>query len=300
MIGRWLHRMRYFCDDAWDEWRHSKAVNLLALGTIAAVLFVAGVAMLVLSNVERRVVALRDEVRVTIYLTAAMADDERRDLMRELGQAPEVRRVEFVSPREALRRYRTWAADMAELAAELETNPLPASLDVFLRPETPAAQAAAAITARVERRPGVEEVRFNQAWLERVESLIALARAGGGALAVVIFGAVVLVVAGVLRLAVHARRDEIEIMRLVGATPGLIRGPFLVAGAAQGLIASVAALAVVEGVRSAALAWTGSGSLPLVGLVADRPLQAGLALILVLVGLLVGLTASWFSVRPEA
>jgi cell division transport system permease protein len=228
-----------------------------------------------------------------------LADADRRILVAELRSAPGVQRVEYVSRREALRRYRAWAGETAELIDELDSNPLPASLEVVLQPGAQAADTAAGIASGVEGRPGVEDVRFNQAWLHRVESALGLARVGGTALAILIFGAVVFVVASVLRLAVYRRRDEIEIMRLVGATPGFIRGPFLVAGAAQGLIASLVALLLVESIRSAALAYTGSGSLALLELVAAQPLARNFAAILLVVGLFVSLAGSYFSVGEE-
>ena len=127
---------------------------------------------------------------------------------------------------------------------ELEANPLPASFEVFLRAGPGAAECGDGRGRRgSERGPGVEEVRFDRAWLRRLEALLDLARSGAPALALVVFAAVVFVMASVLRLAVYARRDEIEIMLLVGATPAFVRGPFLVAGVAQGLVASLLALA---------------------------------------------------------
>ena len=143
-------------------------------------------------------------------------------------------------------------------------------------------------------------MRFNQEWLDRLESLLDTARAGGSGLTLLIFAAVVFVVASVLKLAVYARRDEIEIMRLVGATPGFIRGPFLIAGAAQGLVASAAALILVETARQAVLVYSGVGSAALAQLLAARPLALEMSGLLLLLGLGVSLAGSYFSVRqPE-
>jgi len=294
-----LHRARYFCSDAWDEWRHSVGVNLMALLTLVSALFVAGLVLLIVTNIERGVQTLRDDVKIQIYLQDDRAEEVRHALAERLRANPQVDRVEYVDKAEALRRYRDWAADLAELVNELEANPLPASLEVFLAPGAGAAETAATIAVRLNNQDGVEEVRFNQDWLGRLEAMLVLSRVGGAAVIALVFLAVVFVMGSVLRLAVFARRDEIQIMQLVGATPGFIRGPYLVAGALQGLIASLLALLLVEGVRSTATAAADTSTVALLDLVAARPLSVDMTGLLLLLGVLVSLIGSYVSVRPS-
>ena len=294
-----LHRLRYFCTDAWEEWRHSLGVNLMALSTLAAALFVAGLVMLIVGNIERRVQTLRDDVKIEVYLKDGQEQAARVALTRHLSAMHSVERVLYIDKEEALGRYREWAADLAQLVNELESNPLPASLEVFLTPGQDSAQAAASIASGLKGHEAVEDVRFNLDWLERLESVLSMARLGGGAVVTLVSIAVVLVMGSVLRLAVYARREEIGIMQLVGATPGFIRGPYLVAGAAQGLVASVLALLVVEAVRSGAAASVDPSAAALVGLVAAQPLSIGMAGVLLLLGLVVSLAGSYVSVRPS-
>ncbi|MBW2278559.1 MAG: hypothetical protein JRF63_13785 [Deltaproteobacteria bacterium] len=296
-LKRQLHRARYFFTDAWDEWRHSIGVNLLALLTLVSAIFVAGLVLLIVSNLGRRVQTLHDDVKVEIYLSDHQSEEARRSLAETIRARDDVNRVEYVGKDEALRRYREWAADLAELVNELETNPLPTSLEVYLVPGAGAAETATAIAAELEGHPGVEEVRFNQEWLRRLEGVLGLSRIGGTVVIALVFLAVIFVMGSVLRLAVHARRDEIAIMELVGATPGFIRGPYLVAGAVQGLVATGLALSLVEAVRSTAVASTDSAAVALVDLVAARPLTAAMTGLLLLMGLLVSLVGSYASVR---
>jgi cell division transport system permease protein len=294
-----LHRVRYFCSDAWDEWRHSLGVNLMALLTLVSALFVAGLIMLIVGNIERRVETLRDEAKIEVYLKDGHEETARLALVRHLGTTERVLRVEYVDKDEALRRYREWAADLAELVNELQSNPLPASLEVFLAPGAGSPQVAASIATDLRGNGIVEDVRFNADWLQRLEGVLGLARIGGGVVVLLVSLAVVLVMGSVLRLAVYARRDEIGIMQLVGATPGFIRGPYLVAGAAQGLVASLLALLMVEGVRSGAAASVDANAAALLELVAARPLSAGMAGVLLLLGVLVSLTGAFVSVRQS-
>lgn len=290
-------RLRFFVSDAWDEWRHSPGVNLLALATLGTTLFIAGLVMLVLTNVERRVERLREDVRLQVFLADEISPADRDALRDDLAASPGVARVEYVDKDEALRRYRAWAGSTAALVDELRENPLPASLEVFLVAGGDAEERGAAIFNAVSRRPGVEEVRFDRELLRRLESLLDLARAGGTGLMVLVFGAVIFVMASVLRLAVYARRTEIDIMLLVGATPAFIRGPFLVAGAAQGVLSSALALVAVEAVRRFVLSSGRDGSAALVDLVAAAPLPLQAAALLAGAGLAVSLAGSWFAVR---
>jgi cell division transport system permease protein len=291
------HRLRFFVTDAWDELRHSPGVNLLAITTLASALFLAGLVVLVLVNVESRVERLREDVRVEVYLEDASTEEQARELQAALEALPGVARVDYVDRAEALARYRTWASDMVELIEELETNPLPASLEIFLEPGPGAETLGSGIALDFHERPEIEEIRFDRDWLMRLEALLNLARLGGSGLALVVFAAVVFVMASVLRLAVYARRDEIEIMQLVGATPSFVRGPFLVAGVAQGLISSALALLLVEAARRAALSYAEEGSLALLDLVASQPLPAALTALTFGAGLAVSCTGAWFAVR---
>jgi cell division transport system permease protein len=292
-----LHRLQFFVIDAWDEWRHSPGVNLLAVATLASALFLAGLVSLVLGNVERRVEGLRNDVRVQIFLAEGVEEPARLRLERELEAIEGVARVDFVDKEQALDRYRDWAGDMARLAEELTANPLPASLEVYLTPGPAAEQVGAGIARRFNELDGVEEARFDRDWLNRLEALLDLARIGGSGLALLVFSAVIFVMASVLRLAVYARRNEIEIMLLVGATPAFVRGPFLVAGLGMGLGSSLLALLLVEGARRGALAYAGERALVLLDLIAARPMDVEQWGLLVAVGLLVSLTGSYFAVR---
>ena len=294
-----LHRIRYFFADAWDEWRHSPSLNALALATLVAALFVAGLVMLLVTNIGHRVLALRDDAKVEIYLRDDQSATARDELLARLRARDHVERVEYVDKDQALARYREWAAESAALVNELETNPLPASFEVYLASDAAVVETASAIAKDCEGDLGVEEVRVNRDWLGRLESLLALARGGGGTIAALVSVAVVFVMGSVLRLAVHARRDEIEIMRLVGATPAFIRGPYLVAGGAQGAVAGLLALGLVELARVAAVSWTEPAAAPLVGLLAARTLSLGTSASLLALGIVVGLAGAWISVRAE-
>lgn len=293
-------RLRYFATDAWDECRRSPWPNLLAAGTLAAVLFVAGIALLVFRNAENRIARWQADVRVEAYLLDGVEGEALEALRGRARKLDGVERVVYVDKDEALRRYRAGFPETADLPGELGSNPLPASLEIFLAPGSGAAERARAVAAAMEGATGVEDVRYDAAWLERLAGIVEAAKRAGLFLGVVVFGATVLIMAGVLRLAVYARRDEADIMLLVGASAGFVRGPYLVGGLAQGAAASVLALVAVEALRRILLIRAGSGSTGVVHLVAGSPLDVGATGVVVGTGLVVGFVSAWFAVRASS
>lgn len=289
--------LRYFVSDAIDEWRHSPGPNVLATATLAAVLFVAGLNLLILENFKAHVGRWKNDLRVSVYLVDGARAAEVDALYVKIVALPGVVRVERVDSDEALRRFRSSFKDLADLPSELSANPLPASLEVVLDSGPSARETARAVGDAVASTPAVEEVRYDQSFLDRVDALLDVARWGGAGLGLVVLTAVAFVVSGVLRLTVYARRDEIDIMHLVGAPPMLVRGPFLVAGMGQGLVGGLAALLFVEVVRRAARSYVGFQPGALLELAAGKALPLGPMCFVVFVGTALGFASAWFAVR---
>jgi cell division transport system permease protein len=292
-----LAHLRYCVSDAADEWRHSPGPNVLATATLAAVLFVAGVNLVVLTNVSARVGNWKSDLRVSVYLRDAAEGAEVDALYAKLAALPGVARIERVDKAEALRRFQASFKDLADVPSELDTNPLPASLEVVLDPGPRARDTAQAVGTASAGLPAVDEVRYDQDFLDRLDGLLDVARWSGSLLALVVAIAVAFVVAGVLRLTVLARRDEIAIMHLVGAPPMLVRGPFLVAGVTQGLAGALLALFLVEATRRGIAFYTGGATSGLIELAAGNALPAVPSLVIVGAGAALGFASAWFAVR---
>jgi cell division transport system permease protein len=133
---------------------------------------------------------------------------------------------EYVSKAQALTRFRSEFADLASLTDDLDDNPFPASLEVRVRPEAEQSGQADALVKRIAGMPGVADVRYDREWLARVSSGFNAVRGAAFALALLMAVAAAVTVAAVVRLGLHARRDEIEIMKLVGSPIGFIRRSF--------------------------------------------------------------------------
>ncbi len=299
-MSRLLARLRYYATDAADEWRHSPGVNVLAIVTLAAVLSLAVAALLVVHNAGAWLEGWRRDVRVQVYLRDDAGEEARKAIASRLSATPGVSAVRFVTKDEALLRFRESFGDLADVPGALGTNPFPASIEAFVAPGPAGAAAARRVAAATSGLAGIEEVRLDLDWLDRLDALLRMARLAGAVAAVAVLAAVIFVIASVMRLSVYARREEIEIMLLVGAPPSLVRGPFLVSGFVQGLAASAVALLLVEGARRATVAAAGPRPGVILDILAGRSLPPGAIALVAGVGVLVGLLSAGFAARGRS
>jgi cell division transport system permease protein len=215
---------------------------VLSTATIAIALFVLGAFLIVTSNLERLAREWSGAAELSVYVADNLADADRAAIERQLSADGAVSGVTFVSKADALRRFTETFADLAATISALESNPLPASFDVRLRASGGAPEGVDALVARLRTMPGVDDVRYDKQWLDRLLNGIRMLRVVGLALGGALMLAAALTVANVVRLALAARRDELDIMQLVGAPSSYVRGPFVMEGALHGGIGAASAL----------------------------------------------------------
>jgi len=250
-----MRALRYaFAEAMTSLWRGRQSA-LLSTATIALALFVLGGFLLVTANLERLGAEWGRAAELSVYLKDDISPEDRRAIEELLAPGDTVASHEYVSKADALVRFKQTFADLAGAIDTLGDNPLPASFDVRLRagdgsatddgngdstqvgPET--------LVSRLRQMTGVADVRYDRQWLMRVLAAITIVRAVGLVLGAVLTVAAALTVHNVVRLALYARRDEIEIMQLVGAPRAYIRGPFVVEGVLQGGAGALVALAAL-------------------------------------------------------
>lgn len=238
-----MRALRYALDEAVVSLWRGRQSGLLSTATIAVALFVLGLFLLVTSNLERLGLEWSRTAELSVYLRDEATADERSAIERLVAPGDLVAGHEYVSKADALRRFRDTFADLAVAAEALESNPMPASYEVRLHAGAGAQAPVEALAARLRQSPGVADVRYDREWLDRLLAAVGVIRAAGLALGAILTLAAALTVANVVRLALYARRDEIEIMQLVGAPQVYIRGPFVMEGVLQGGIGAAVALA---------------------------------------------------------
>ena len=179
---------------------------------------------------------------MSVYVRDDVTPEARAVVEQMLRESELVTDHEFVSKAEALSRFRRDFADLGGVTEHVTAYPFPASFEVRLNPDVGDAAAVERLASVLQGASGVEEVRFDQTWIERITSALGLLRGVGRVVVLVLVVAAALSVANVVRLACFARRDEIEIMQLVGAPLTYVRGPFVLEGVLQGGIGALAAL----------------------------------------------------------
>jgi cell division transport system permease protein len=278
----------YALRQGWASLVRGKGSSVFAVLAIALASSVLGAVALVTFNADRVLARWWESAEFSVYLRDDATSEQRGVVETLLDQSGAVRGREYVSKDQALARFRREFAELASMTSELGENPFPASLEVRLLERADADGSAELLLKRVATLPGVSDVRYDRAWLARVGRGLEVLRRVGVALALWLAAAAAVTVASVVRLGMHARKDEIEIMELVGASAVFIRGPFVAEGLLQGgLGALVALVGVFTGYRIAMAVWGMDLSLALDGM-APRFLPLPVCAALVAGGMLVG------------
>jgi cell division transport system permease protein len=283
-----MRALGYFLSEAAASlWRGRRAAAL-AVMTIAAGLFLLGFFLIVNLNLARLMARWSEAAELSVYLRDDIEPSERAAIEAQLAESPIVRHYEYVSKEQALARFRQDFADLAGLMDAFQENPLPASYEVRLHPEKAGDDGVSEFAARLARADGVADVRYDRLWLARLSLAVALLRAVSLAVITIVGIAAALTVANVVRLAAYARRDEIEIMQLVGAPLAYVRGPFVTEGVLQGGAGAVVALGLLWAAYTVAVARYGRAVTAALGLDALSFLPPALVAGLVLGGMAVG------------
>jgi cell division transport system permease protein len=285
-------RLAYFVRTALRGLLASPVTSAVAIATIAASLVLVGAFSLLVRNMEELLDDFGDDLHVTAYLEERLGSGEQQELVRIAGTVEGVERVRFVSKEQALQRFRDGVGRGGAFLDGLDENPLPASLEITLVPERRSAEGMRVVVVSLRGLPGVEELASGQDWVEGYLRAVALVRGIGLGLAGILALATLLIVANTIRLAVFARRDELEILSLVGASRAFVNTPFLVEGIVQGSLAGAVALLLLLGLFRLVLPGFEFGLELVLGGATPRFFTSGEALALVGGGAALGLVGS--------
>ncbi len=231
-----MARLIYFCLRALRHLVRNPVVSGVTVGTVSIVFLILVVFGLVGHNLDRLVERLQLGLKMVIYLEDGASQAQRDDISRQLSESSLVASVAFVGREQALERFRTRLGANSNLLDGVEDNPLPASLEACLSPQGRSSQAVSTLAQQVIGLPGVEQVQYGQAWLDRFFDVLRLARMAGLLIGSLIVFATLLIVSNTIRLSVFARRDEIHILKLVGATDRFVKAPFYIEGIVLGTV----------------------------------------------------------------
>jgi cell division transport system permease protein len=284
-----MRAFAYFFGEAAESLWRSRHAALLSTLTIAGGLFVLGFFLMVNANLQRVVGQWTDAAELAVYLRDDASQQQvaaLSDLIMKSGLATSVR---YVSKDDARKDFARDFPDLASASASLERNPFPASFAVGLNRSAQAAtQAIDNLVTALTAMGGVADVRYDKTWIARLNGTVRVVRAAGLAIILLLAGASAVTVANVVRLAALARRDEIDIMQLVGAPYAFIRGPFIAEGLMQGGAGAILAVAALLATFAAIRARYGSFIADAVGLTGFAFVPTHILLLLVGGGMALG------------
>jgi len=236
----------FIFNEAMRDLNRAGRVGVSAILLIALSLTALGGFWLLSLNLGRAIDQWRDRVRVIVYLKEEPPAGQLDDLMQRIEAVGGIQRLRYVSKAEALRVLKRSLGSEAEVADQLPRNPLPASVEVTPDAAVATPEGTRALVGRLVALPEVDEVQGGSQWVDGLAQFRRLFQGMGLVVGAVLSLAAILTVTTATTLVLHLRRDEMEIMRLVGATENVIRWPRLLQGMAQGLVAAIVALATLE------------------------------------------------------
>jgi cell division transport system permease protein len=266
--------------------RRSPALALLSVTTMAFSLFAFGLFGLVALNIQSALRTIEDRVEIRAFLVDGATDAQVNELLQAVQKMPQVSHVGYVSPDSALQRAR---AELEEFRDVMDGAVLPGSIELRLNPETRTPDLINQISGRLQTYPVVDEVRYGREWIEKLYRVRNIAGIVGLGMGLVFALVAIIIIGATIRMAILARAKEIEIMRLVGATNGFVRLPYLIDGFIKGIIGG--AVAIV-------MAWMANNT------VSENFLQTEFfstnqMLLGILAGGVIGLVGSWLSVNRQ-
>jgi cell division transport system permease protein len=222
--------------------RRAPLLSILGIVTIAFSLFAFGLFGLVAINIRKALEQVEERVEVRAFVGDSTEIESVAAAMKDIGEFPEVARVEYVSKEQALERARK---EMGEFADVFEAGVLPASIEVYLKSGMRDPITVKSVADRIRTYHFVDDVRYGEEWVAKLYRLRNIATVSGLALGIAFAAVAIIIIGATIRMTVLARAKEISIMRLVGATDMFIRLPFLIDGLVKGVLGGLLALGFV-------------------------------------------------------
>lgn len=225
--------------------RDHKFLNTITIITIAISILIVSAFSLFFVNANEIINSWKKGIKIMAYLKQDTPETKISELKRKIQHMDGIRDVRFISKNEALQELKKQMRRQSSLFENLKENPLPDAFEIRLIASFQNQEKVEMLATRLESLPRVDEVEYGQRWLGRFTNFFNLFRLTGYAMGGLFFMAALLIVANTIRLVLYYRRDEVEIMRLVGATDSFIKAPFYIQGLIQGAFGGIIGLAAL-------------------------------------------------------
>ena len=223
----------------------NRFLNLVTVITISLSILIISAFILFFINTSELMNTWKKGIRVMVYLKPGLDTETIADLKQHIQGIKTVQAVQFISKEEALTLLKTRMSRQASIFENLSKNPLPDAFEIRLHTPQNSWETIEATAVRLETLDQIEEVQYGQAWIGRFTNVFNLFRLFGYTLCGILFMATMFIVANTIRLVIYSRSEEVEIMRLVGATDQFIKIPFYIQSVIQGALGALVGLAVL-------------------------------------------------------
>mgnify|MGYP001812302293 FL=1 len=230
-LGLLVYFLRKALENIWTN----PFLSLVTLSTIAISMLILGLFSLIYLNVQQSLQQLGGELQITAYLQETISSEQAKALRSKVADWPEVEAITYISKEQALGRFRSQLREYAGILEGLLEIPLPASLELTLMPQYGRSGNIKELSTRLGRLPGVAEVQYGRKWMAKLRVFVEVMKLVGITVGGLLLIATIFVISNTIKLTFYSRREELEIMRLVGATDFFIKAPFLIEGLLHGL-----------------------------------------------------------------
>jgi cell division transport system permease protein len=240
-----IEKVKFFFRVTGNNLWQFRTRNLFSVTIICLSFLTVGIFVSLTNNLRDTARELSSNMSIAFYLDPKLPAGAVEAIRQEIARPAFVESVKPVSADEALERFRLNFPELADVVAGLKANPFPPSLEVRVNARASASKEVVAFVEGMKKRPGVTDVLFNQDWVEKMQGFSRLAGAIGAFLGGILILTSFFIISNVVKLNVFARKNEIEILRLVGGTNLFIRIPFWLEGITLGLLGSLLSLGLL-------------------------------------------------------
>lgn len=281
----------FYFREALLSFRRSTLMSIAAILSITTILIIVGVFLLISINSSLFLINLESQLEIIVYLEDNISKAELNNLKNNITSIDGIKEVKFVSKEEAYQQLLKNLGEQKDILSAIEVNPLPASFEIQAKDPKMIKQIANRIAEFIK----VEEVEYGQEIAEKLLNFTYVFRRAGMLILALLIFAPILIISNIIKITVYARRNEIEIMSLAGATSWFIKWPFIIEGFLQGFISAVLSIIILYNfyffttnkVRQV---------IPFLPLVVDNMDLLPIGIVIVLLGSFVGILGSMFSV----
>ena len=286
-----FENMGFYFREALLSFRRSTLMSIAAILSTTTILLIVGMFLLISINSSLFLKNLESQLEIIVYLEDNISKAELNTLENNFNSIDGIKEVKYVSKKEAYQRLSKDLGEQKDILSAIETNPLPASFEIQVKDP----KAIEQIANQIAKFKKVEEVEYGRGIAEKLLNFTYVFRRAGMLLLALLVFASVLIISNIIKITVYARRDEIEIMSLAGATSWFIKWPFIIEGFLQGFISAIFSIIILYNFYFLAINKVHQ-VIPFLPLVVDYIDLLPVGIAIVLLGSLVGILGSMFSV----